>query len=197
VEDRSAPTATLVDLDGDRPSAEQFIGRVLRELRIRYYQPRTMKGYGIALRTFLTWLDDEPASVTLEDVREFLEHLVDRGLGSSTVSLHLAAIRVAFDKLCRREVTIGLETPRRAKRLPAVLSSQDVLRILGAAPSIRDKLLLGLMYATGVRVSEVTALRARDIDFERRTINVRLGKGRKDLSRPTLHDRTVPRFLTA
>jgi hypothetical protein len=96
------------------------------------------------------------------------------------VSIHLAAIRTAFDKMCGRAVTLGLETPRRPKRLPVVLSGSEVIRLLEAAPSMRDKLLLGLMYAAGLRVSEVVRLRWVDVDFDRRTIRVWQGKGRSD-----------------
>lgn len=71
-------------------------------------------------------------------------------------------------------------SPRRAKRLPVVLSEPEVLRLLEAAPSLRDKLLLGLMYATGLRSSEVARLRWRDFDFDRRTLHVWQGKGRTD-----------------
>jgi hypothetical protein len=89
-------------------------------------------------------------------------------------------LRTAFDKMCLRSITLGLCTPRRASTLPVVLSVDEVARLLCAAPSVRDKLLLGLMYATGMRVSEVVRVRIRDLDFDRRTIRVEQGKGRKD-----------------
>jgi hypothetical protein len=71
-------------------------------------------------------------------------------------------------------------TPRRASRLPVVLARDEVARLLQAAPSLRDKLLLGLLYATGMRVGEVVRLRARDLDPARGFIRVVDGKGRKD-----------------
>ena len=87
-----------------------------------------------------------PHRLTREDVREYLLYLVDAGLSSSTVSNHLAAIRTAFDKFCLRQVTFGMVVPRKPKRLPVILSSEEVIALLQAAPSLRDKLLLGLMY---------------------------------------------------
>jgi hypothetical protein len=73
-----------------------------------------------------------------------------------------------------------LAVPRRAKKLPVILSPEEIIAILQAAPSLRDKLVLGLMYATGMRVSEVVRVRWRDVDFDRRLINVWQGKGRTD-----------------
>jgi site-specific recombinase XerD len=149
-------------------------------MKIRFYQPKTVKAYRNALRQFLRWYRGRPHQVTREDVRCYLEFMVDGGAGSSWVGVNLSAIRTAFDKMCGRDVTLGLESPRRPKRLPVVLSTKEVMRLLGAAIMLRDKLLLGLLYATGVRVSEVVRLRWRDIDFDRRCINVWQGKGRKD-----------------
>lgn len=89
---------------------------------------------------------------TREDLREYLLYLVDAGLSSATVSNHLSAIRTVFDKLCGRQITLGMVTPRRPKRLPVILSPEEVRSLLEAATSLRDKLILGLMYATGMRV---------------------------------------------
>ena len=105
---------------------------------------------------------------------------MDAGVGSSHVDNHLSAIRSAFDKMCGCAVTLGLESPRRPNRLPVVLSQEEIMRLLEAAPSLRDKLLLGLMYATGARVSEAVRLRWRDFDFDRRVVSIWQGKGRVD-----------------
>lgn len=156
VEDRLRATAPVVE---GCPTAGEFLRMIVRELKIRFYQAKTIKNYRNALRSFLHWYGGPPHRMTREDVREFLLYLVDAGVGSSWVSMHLSAIRTAFDKMCHRQVTLGLATPRRPKRLPVVLSVEEVQRLLEATPTLRDKLLLGLMYATGMRVSEVVRLR--------------------------------------
>lgn len=184
---RSAPRESVIDhlrtvhpvIQG-KPTSQQFVRAIVRELKIRFYSQKTVKSYRNALAAFLRWFGSHPHMVTREDVRNYLEVLVDGGAGSSWVSINLSAIRTAFDKMCGRQVTLGLETPRRAKRLPSVLSQKEVIRMLQAAIRLRDKLLIGLMYATGLRVSEVVRLRWRDFDFDRRTVNVWQGKGRSD-----------------
>lgn len=163
-----------------RPTADEFTERIIREMRIRFYQPTSIKNYANALRALLRWFGGSPHQLTREDVREYLLYLVDAGASASWVSVNLSAIRTAFDKMCQRSVTLGLTTPRRPKTLPVVLSVPEVQRLLQATPSLRDKLLLGLMYATGMRVSEVVRLRYRDLDFDRKLINVWQGKGRRD-----------------
>lgn len=173
-------TRAVVDLDMSEPSTAEFMQSIVRELRIRFYKQKTVHSYRRMLVQFLRWFGAPPHLVTREDVRCWLEAVVLGGASSSTVSKHLSAIRTAFDKMCGRDVTYGLRTPRRQNRLPVVLSENEVLRILEAAPSLRDKLLLGLIYATGVRVSEVVRLRWRDVDFDRRRVSIWQGKGSSD-----------------
>lgn len=163
-----------------RPDPDDFLDTIVRELRIRFYQPKTVRNYRNALRAFLRWFDGLPHHITREDVRAYLLYLVDARASPSWVSTNLSAIRTAFDKMCGRSVTLGLASPRRPKKLPVVLSVNEVKRLLQAAPSLTDKLLLGLMYATGMRVSEVVRLRYCDVDFDPRVINVWQAKGRTD-----------------
>jgi integrase/recombinase XerD len=178
--DVTEQTHGVVDLNHEDMDAEAFGARIDRELKIRFYQPRTRDTYQVVLRTFLRWLGAPPSVARREHVRDWLELLVDGGASSSWVSVHLSCLRTVFDKMCFREITLGLVTPRRPNRLPIVLSTEEVRALLRAAPSLRDKMLLGMMYATGVRISEVCRLQWRDLDFERNTIRIEQGKGRKD-----------------
>ena len=170
----------MVDLDRQRPTAAEFVRAIQREMKIRFYQQRSIKSYRKCLEAFLRWCGRPPHQITKEHVRCYLEVMVDGGAGSSWVGNNLSAIRTAFDKMCGRSITLGLQTPRRPKRVPVILSSKEVIRLLESAPKLLDRLLLGLMYAAGLRVSEVVRLRFRDVDFDRRLITVWQGKGRTD-----------------
>lgn len=184
---RYAPRKKLVDklevrssVVTGKPNSQEFVRLITRELRIRFYQPKTIASYRTALQNLLSWFSRQPHQLTRDDVREYLLFLVDADVSASWVAVNLSAIRTAFDKMCGREVTLGLVTPRRPKRLPVVLSKGEVKRLLESAPSLRDKLILGLMYGMGLRVSEVASLRFRDLDFDRKIVFVYQGKGRKD-----------------
>jgi site-specific recombinase XerD len=178
--DVAEATHAVVDLEQAPIAAGEFLESIGREMKIRFYQPKTQKQYRNVLRSFLRWLGAQPADATRDSIRDWLELLVDGGASSSWLSVNLSCLRTVFDKMCFRGITLGINTPRRPHKLPVVLSVEDVKRLLAAAPSLRDKLLLGLMYATGMRVSEVVRLRTSDFDFARRTIRVEQGKGRKD-----------------
>lgn len=178
--DHTAATHVVIDLDHEQPDAATFQRRLDRELKIRFYQPPTRKSYRSVCATFLRWLGLPPHLATREHVREWLELLVDGGASSSWVSVHLSALRTLFDKFCGRTITLGLVTPRKGLRLPTVLSAESVQRLIVAAPSLKEKLFLSLLYATGVRVSEGVSVRFADVDVDRRQLKVVQGKGRHD-----------------
>ena len=163
---------------------QQFLKAIERELKIRCMQPRTVKTYIGILRRFLAWYGGPLNEVSKEDVRDYLELLVDaRTNGSSawsSVSQTISALRTAFDKFCLLRCTVGIATPQRPKTLPVVLAVKEVERLIESARSLRDKLLISVLYATGLRVSEVARLQWSDLDFERRVIRVERGKGAKD-----------------
>ena len=162
------------------PTAQQFIVAVKRELKIRCYSVNSRRTYISYLKSFLSWYGNMPHRVTVEDVREYLELLVDSGASSAHLSGNLSAIRTGFDKFCGRDVTLGLATPRKSKMQPVILSRSEIEKLVLAAPRRDIKLAIGLLYAAGLRNSELCSLRVRDLDFERNMIRIEKGKGRCD-----------------
>ena len=138
----------VVDLRRQQPTVAEFIRLIRRDLKLRNYKKRTMKAYLQAIASLLRWSGRMPHEVDRETVKEYLLYLVDSENGYSEVSVHSSAIRTVFDKFCFLDVTLGIETPKRDKKQPVVLSQDEVRRLLEAAVTLRDKLLLGLMYAT-------------------------------------------------
>ena len=180
IDDRLADALAVVALDADQPSAATFLRLFDRETKIRDYAPSTRRSYHAAVRSILRWFGRPPHLLTREHVKNYLEYLFDSDQSSSDVSVQLVAIRNAWDKFCFRDVTLGLATPRRKRRRIVVLSRDEVRRILEAAPSLRDTLMIGLMYGSGIRVSELCRLRWCDIDRDRNQIFVFQGKGNAD-----------------
>lgn len=190
IEDQLAAEHAVVDLQSD-PPASVFLKKIIREMRIRFYQSKSISSYQSALKGFLRWYSGTLSQVTKEDVREYLDLLVTGGASASQVSVTLSAIRTAFDKFCQTRCTVGLVTPRKPTRLPVVLSKDEVSQLISAATSFRDKLLLSILYATGLRVSEAARLKWQDLDFDRAQIRIVGGKGAKDRT-VMLSDQLLP-----
>ncbi|MEL6195772.1 MAG: tyrosine-type recombinase/integrase [Myxococcota bacterium] len=179
IRDDRARTTVAIDLDDD-PTAGEFLQRVRTELRIRKYRQRTASSYLQYLRRFLGTTGLRPREVRREHVVGYLEQLVEQERSASTLGAMLASLRFALDGLAGRGVTEALAIPRRRKRVPVVLSGLEVTRLIWSASSIRDKTLIAMMYASGLRVGEVVRLRWHDFDQDRGTVHVVNGKGGKD-----------------
>jgi len=153
----------------------------------------TVAAYSSDLVQFVEFLRghgfDSPQGVEVNDLREFVYELKDRGLAPRTISRKISALRSYFGFLQTLAV-IGsdpcelLDGPKIGRALPSVLSQSEVERLLdvpetGDPLAVRDWAMLEFMYATGVRISELVTLRARDVDLEERLVKVR-GKGSKE-----------------
>jgi integrase/recombinase XerC len=197
-----------------KPAIEKFI-EYLRH--VRNASPSTLRNYNKDLEQFLDYLtppDTKPMPLTAVDhlvIREFVGHLHDRGLKKSSIGRKVAALR-SFFKFCVREGVLTenparlVATPKLPKRLPAVLTAEEMnnfLDWLGSEKALkagpermpkarkyktteesrlflqRDRAILELLYASGLRVSELTGLNVGDIDLREQTVRV-LGKGRKE-----------------
>ena len=159
----------------------------------RGLSPRTLDAYGRdteRLREFLASRGvDDPEAVEPSALREFTYHLRDQGLAPSSIRRTLSAIRTYFsfllvEGLVSSDPTEQIEPPKTWQRLPDVLSGDEVARLVEAPdPSHRlywrDRAMLEFAYASGVRVSELTAVKVRDVDLEEGFATV-YGKGAKE-----------------
>lgn len=164
----------------DTDRAADLLLRVSEELRLQGYSPRTRKNYISHVRLFLRAHPEAMDRLTTEQVRRYLLQLQADGLSVSYQRQAISAAKFLAGILDVPGVTATIERPRRVRQLPAVLSRDEVRRILQATDFLKHRLALSLAYSAGLRVSEVVKLRVGDIDLDRRLIRVRGAKGRKD-----------------
>ena len=179
--------------------------RMIDDMTLRNMAPSTQKIYITAVANYAKFCKRSPDKLGLEDVRLYRLHLVGRGLKASSINPIVGGIRFFYGVTLRRK-DIAEEIPfaRKEDTLPAVLTPDEVVRLLAAVQNLKMRIVLTAIYAAGLRVSEAVILTARDIDSARMVIHVRQGKGRKDryvmLSEQLLrilrdyYKRTRPRF---
>jgi site-specific recombinase XerD len=154
---------------------------MIDDMRLRNLSAQTQRTYIRYVEGFALHFGLSPEHLGPEEARTFLLHLVDRGLSSSTVNLARCAIRfVQVVTLGREWSTPYIAYARREYRLPVVLAPCEVRRLLDAVVNLKYRTILATIYATGMRSSEATHLRAGDIDSKRNLITVRQGKGLRD-----------------
>jgi integron integrase len=152
------------------------------ELRTRHYSPRTQKAYVSWVRRFLEQQRGVvPEELGEREVTAFLTSLARQRVSSSTQNQALSALLFFFKHVLLRDLPWMVDVVRAKKstRLPVVLTQQEVYSILNRMDGT-SKLVAGLLYGCGLRLLECLRLRVKDIDFQRKEITVRDGKGRKD-----------------
>ena len=155
--------------------------RMIEDMTIRKFAPRTQEGYIRAIKGFSAFFGASPDKANFEDLRRYQLHLVASGAGTPTVNHTVTALRFLFIVTLRKpQVVIRLPFIREPRKLPIVLSPQEVARLLDAAPGLKYKAALSVAYGAGLRASEVVSLKIEDIDSTRMVIRVEQGKGRKD-----------------
>ncbi len=155
--------------------------RMIEDMTIRRLAPKTQQGYIRTIKDFAAFLGRSPDTASFEDVRRFQLHLAANGAHISILNHTVAALRFFFRVTLRRsdiiEHTTFLHKPR---KLPVVLSPEEVARLLEAAPGLKYKAALSVAYGAGLRAAEVISLKIGDIDSKRMVIRVEQGKGHKD-----------------
>jgi integrase/recombinase XerD len=161
--------------------------RLLEELQRRNYSPSTARGYVIAVKQFAEYFGKSPDRLGAEHLRRFQLYLLqEKKLASGTVEMRMSALRFFFKKtLKRRDVGLDdLPFPKRPRRLPTVLSPEEVTRLIEASRNLMHRTMLMVLYATGARRTEVSLLKVCDIDSQRMVIHIRQGKGSRDRDLP-------------
>ena len=155
--------------------------RYIEDLRLKNFSPGTIKVYVFAVAKFARHFGRSPDTLGGEDVRAYILHLLDRGIARSSCVVVRNALRHLYtDTLGRPDCLQAVPRPKRERRLPVVLSRQEVQRLFATVTNLKQKALFMVAYDAGLRLSELRNLRIDDIDSQRMVIYIRQGKGKKD-----------------
>jgi integrase/recombinase XerD len=155
---------------------------MLDELQRRNYAKTTVESYIHAVERFAKHFKRRPDQLNQDHLRTYQAYLLrERKLGPRTVRLHVAALRFFFLKVLKRRYSLDdTPYPKAPRRLPQILSMDEVTRLIDAAGSLSQRTMLMTLYATGMRNAELRHLQVRDIDSRRMLIHIQHGKGGRD-----------------
>ena len=155
--------------------------RMLDDMRMRKLSDKTQSHYIRAVINLTRFLDRSPDTATAEDLRRYQLHLVETGTSRRMLNATITALRFFFGvTLVRPDALAKMSPVREPRKLPVVLSREEVARLIEAAANPKHQAALSVAYGAGLRASEVVALKVSDIDSNRMTLRVEQGKGRKD-----------------
>ena len=155
--------------------------RMIEDMMVRNFVEKTRNDYIRQVRTFTAFLGRSPDTATPEDLRRFQLHQRQSGARPPSMNGAVAALRFFFTTtLDRPDMARHLTFVREPRKIPVVLSPEEVARLLEAAPGPKYKAALSASYGAGLRVSEVVSLKVSDVDSKRMLLRIEQGKGRKD-----------------
>jgi len=154
---------------------------MIEDMTIRNLSPATQRSYIHVVKKFSAYFSKPPDRLGLEEVRAYQVHLASRGIAWATLNQIVCALRFFYGvTLGAAEVPERIPYARQPRKLPLVLSPEEVVRFLEAVPGLKCRTALTTAYAAGLRVSEVVALRVDEINSRRMVIKVAHGKGDRE-----------------
>ena len=152
-------------------------------LKRKRYSENTIKTYCSLFKSFLVfYATKKPKDITEAEIRAYQDYLVNtKKVAVSTQNQHINAIKFYYEKVLGGERKYyEIDRPRKERKLPTVLSEQQVIAILNVTKNIKHKCILAVLYSAGLRMGELINLRKQDIFFDKNIIFIRAGKGKKD-----------------
>ena len=179
------------------PNSRRWIYEEFEDtLKLKRYSRNTIRSYISHFSQFLAYCTGrDPKEITDQQIREYLLYLVNtKKVSISYQNQAINSIKFYYEKVLGRQTsTYYLQRPKKEKKLPSVLSEEDVTIILKQIKNLKHQCIIYLIYSAGLRLSEVINLKVSDIDSKRKTVTIRGGKGKKD--RTSLLSETVLKFL--
>ena len=173
----------ILTMSSDWPA---FWAQVNVELKRLGYANSTRRFYRQVLRLFARHAACPPTAVNRHTVRAYLRTLTAPRYSPHWTAMNISVLRTVFDRLCGLGLLHDDPGPRMPQTLPEILSANEVVRLLESAPSLRDRLILGLLFGCGLKISELRNLRWMDLDIAAETVTVRARLGTRTLPLPRL-----------
>lgn len=148
------------------------------ELKLRGLSPLTVRNYTFFVDKFLKYTGKPVQELTEDDIKSYLSKLFE-DKSKNTIMLAAASIKFFFKEILKKEVT-SIRIPKKERQLPEVLTKDEVRSLIESAETKKSKLIISLLYSSGLRVSEIVHLKPEEINFEENIGKVKKGKGAKD-----------------
>ena len=158
-----------------------MLDKLETELKIRGFSRRTIDSYLYHNKKFLDFVKKEPSNVDENDAKRYIAHLMsNQGFKPRSINLALSSLKFFYNEILRNVAFNAVKTQKPEKKLPTVLSKEEVKRLIGAVDNPKHRLLIEFLYSAGLRVSECVDLKADDLDLSEKIGKIKHGKGNKE-----------------
>lgn len=156
------------------------LASLAQELVIRGFSGRTIKSYLSHNQHFLDWTGKSAREVDSQDIKNYLLYLKSQNYSNTSLNQVISALKFYYQQILRRKLFFSIKRPKKEKFLPVVLSRNEIIKIINCAHNLKHKLLLSLIYGSGLRVSEVVKIKISHLDLASKSLLVKDAKGQKD-----------------
>lgn len=159
---------------------EEYLSKTIRELKLRNYSPKTIKTYLIYLESYFQYKKSNWERLEEENIKDFLLLLKEKNKSPQTINLYLNSIKFFYNQVLKNYQKINLKFAKRSKKLPVVLSREEIKNIIYNTTNNKHRLMIALSYGSGLRVSEIVSLKIKDLNLEELYLHLKGAKGMKD-----------------
>jgi len=159
----------------------KMLEKLETELKLRGFTEKTIQAYLFHNQKFLEFTKKNPENVIEDDIKKYIAHLMsDLNYRPASVNLVVSALRFFYLEIMEQNIFTKVKAPKLEKKLPIVLTKEEVKKLIASPKNFKHRLLIKMMYSSGLRVSECVSLKINDLELEERMGTVRRGKGKKD-----------------
>lgn len=171
----------ITNINNYFPEADMEVFELIKKEGLRQgLSPRTIRTYIYCVQKFLRTYQKAPHEVTKNDIEKHIQMLIKQNSSGNTVNVYINALKFFYEDVFKKSLTININFMRVQKRLPEFLTQEETVRLFQAINNPKHQLMIKLLYATGMRVSELTSLNVKDFEFNNNYGWIRNGKGGKD-----------------
>ena len=160
---------------------EEIKQKIETELRIQGKSDRTISIYIFYNLSLLDHIKKDYNAINQDDIKLYLSYLIKKGCDNSTIALVRSALKYFYDSILKKNLMADIRTPKKERKIPDILTKEEIKKMIENAPNMRAKLLIEFMYSSGLRVSECASLKWQDLDLNEKIGLLKRGKGKKEI----------------
>lgn len=150
------------------------------ELRLRGFSQTTLNTYVFQVKKFMEYSKKPVSKIKEDDIKLYIAYLLSEKRSKSSINLALSCLKFYFNEILEKDIVNKIKAPKMDKKLPKILTKNEIKNILASIKNIKHKVLIKLMYSSGMRVSEAVSIKVNDFVLDEKIAFVRAGKGEKD-----------------
>lgn len=159
---------------------QDYLIELDRELKQRNYSPRTIEIYHNCIKYFLKYINSDISLISRDKIVDFILYLQSKNRAPKTLNIYKESIKFFVKEILKKDITIDIRLSKEPRKLPIVLSHDEILKIIDGLSNRKHKTMISLSYSAWLRVSELINLKVKDVDLDWLTLHIKWAKGQKD-----------------